>query len=59
MPTPGVFDNSGFAIGRGFDMLVDRRTMRILYTSSHGTPMGNENLSGQELLEEVRRVLGR
>ena len=59
MPTPGVFDDSGFAIARGFDMLVRRSDMRILYTSNHGTPNGNQNLTGAQLLAEIRRVLGR
>lgn len=59
MPTPGVFDDSPFSIARGFDMLVDRATMTVLFAASHGTPSGNENLSGQQLLDEVRRVLGR
>jgi hypothetical protein len=59
MPVAGVFDDSPFSISRGFDILVDRATMKILFASSHGTPSGNENLSGQELLDEVRRVLGR
>jgi hypothetical protein len=59
MPTAGVFDDSPFSIARGFDMLVERSTMRILYTTSHGTPQGNDNLTGAELLAELRRVLGR
>jgi hypothetical protein len=59
MPNPGVFDDSMFAVARGFDMLVDRATMTILYTTSHGTPNGNDNLTGPEVLAEVRRILGR
>src|SRR5262245_54755422 len=59
MPNAGTFDASPFAIGRGFDILVDRSTMEILYETSHGTPAGNENLTGEELLAAVRQVLGR
>lgn len=59
MPTAGVFDNSSFSIARGFDMVVRRSDMRILWTSSHGTPAGNENLTGQEVLDQIRTLLGR
>jgi hypothetical protein len=58
MPTPGVFDRSPFSIARGFDMLVRRSNMRILWASSHGTPAGNENLTGQEVLDVVRSYSG-
>lgn len=58
-PTPGVFDSSMFSIARGFDMLVRRSDMRILYTTSHGTPQGNDNLTGPELLDAVRAVIRR
>jgi hypothetical protein len=58
-PMPGVFDNSMFAIGRGFDMVVRRSDMKIIFTASHGTPRGNQNLTGAQLLAEIRRLLGR
>lgn len=58
-PTAGTFDRSPFSIQRGFDMLVRRSDMTILYTTSHGTPSGNQNLTGDQLLAELRRVLGR
>lgn len=58
MPTPGVWDSAPFAIGRGFDLIVRRSTMRIEWVSTHGTPAGNENLTGPEVLEQVRRVVG-
>ena len=57
MPTAGVFDNSPFAVGRGFDILVRRSDMRILWVSTHGTPTGNDNLTGQQVLEEIRGFL--
>jgi hypothetical protein len=56
-PAPDAFDDSPFSIGRGFDMLVPRQTMEIVYTTSHGTPGGNENPSGQDVLEAVRAAL--
>lgn len=57
MPTPGVWDDSDFAIGRGFDIIVRRSTMEIEWVSTHGTPGGNENLNGQEVLAEVQRII--
>lgn len=53
-PLAGVFDVSPFAIGRGFDIIVDRETMVIDYVTTHGTPAGNENPDGQTILSEVR-----
>jgi len=58
-PMAGVFDASPFSIRRGFDMLVRRSDMRILYTTSHGTPAGNQNLTGPQLVAELRRIIGR
>ena len=57
MPTPGTFDESPFSVARGFDMVVPRQTMDIRWTSSHGTPQGNENIDGEELLDVVRTIL--
>jgi hypothetical protein len=56
IPTPGTFDNSPFSIARGFDIIVPRSTMEIVFTTNHGTPMGNENISGEELLAEIQAV---
>ncbi len=56
-PTSGAFDDSEFSIGRGFDMIVPLSTMEIVYTTSHGTVQGNENLTGDDVLREVRRVI--
>ena len=53
-PEPGVFDDSPFSNNRGFDILVDRSTMEVVLTTSHGTTGGNENLDGQELLEQIQ-----
>lgn len=53
-PTPGAFDDSPFSEGRGFDILVDRATMEIVLTTNHGTPTGNENITGTELLTQIR-----
>jgi hypothetical protein len=52
-PTAGAWDDSPLAIGRGFDIVVERATMRILYQTTHGTPAGNENLTAEELLSEI------
>ena len=49
-PIAGVFDSSPFSVGRGIDMLVRRADMEIVFTAAHGTPGGNDNYTGQELL---------
>ena len=56
-PNPDVFDESAFSVARGFDMIVPRSTMQIVYSTSHGTPSGNENPSGEDVLAEVQRVI--
>ncbi|MEZ4236857.1 MAG: hypothetical protein R3F59_12025 [Myxococcota bacterium] len=55
-PTPGTFDDSPFSLYRGFDMIVPRSTMEILWTSSHGSPAGNDNLDGKDILQAVQDV---
>lgn len=57
-PAPGTFDQSPFSVYRGFDMIVPRDTMEILWTSSHGTPAGNDNIDGQDVLDAVREIAG-
>lgn len=59
MPVARVFDNSPFAIGRGFDILMLRNEMKITWVSTHGTPSGNENLTGADVLAQVRMLTGR
>jgi hypothetical protein len=56
IPMPGTFDDSPFSIGRGFDIIVPRGTMEIVYTTNHGTPDGNENITGEELLAQIQMV---
>lgn len=56
-PEPDVWDNSPFSIGRGFDILVPRRTMTIAYTTSHGTPSGNDNDDADAVLEALDDLL--
>ena len=56
MPVAGVFDNSPFSLSRGFDIIVPRATMEIVYATNHGTPGGNENISGEALLAQVQLV---
>jgi hypothetical protein len=56
-PEPGTFDASPFGIGRGFDMIVARTTMEIVWTSSHGTPEGNDNLDGDAVLAAVEDAI--
>lgn len=54
MPEAGVFDDSPFSDRRGFDILVDRSNMEVVLTTAHGTPNGNDNITGEELLAEIR-----
>jgi hypothetical protein len=56
-PEAGTFDESPFSVARGFDIVVVRETMQIVWTSSHGTPSGNDNLSGEEVVEAVRAAV--
>jgi hypothetical protein len=56
-PEPGTFDESPFGVGRGFDMIVARATMEIVWTSSHGTPAGNDNLDGEAVLAAVEDAI--
>lgn len=53
-PVAGTFDASPFSIARGFDIIVDRRSMEIVWESSHGTPAGNDNLEGADVLAAVQ-----
>ena len=59
MPAAGTFDRSPFAEGRGVDLIITRSDMVIQFEAAHGTPRGNENLTGAEILAEVRRITGR
>ena len=56
-PVPGTFDNSPFSIARGFDIIVVRETMEIVWVTTHGTPSGNENIAGADVLAEVQAVI--
>lgn len=56
-PTAYTFDNAPFSIGRGFDLIVPRSSMEVVFTSSHGTPTGNDNLSGAEILSAVQAAV--
>lgn len=58
-PTPGVWDSSPFRVGRGTDVIVRKSDMRIMFAAPHGTPTRNDDLTGAELLQEVRNVTGR
>ena len=53
-PVSGVFDGSPFSVGRGFDMLVRRSDMEIVFEFSHGSPGGNDNKTGAQLLAEIQ-----
>ncbi len=57
MPVPGTFDDSPFSVARGFDIIVVRETMEIVFTTNHGTPSGNDNLTGADVLAEVEAVI--
>lgn len=52
-PEPGVFDDSPFSVDRGFDIVVERDTMEIVFSTSHGSPDGNENPTAEDVLAAV------
>ena len=56
MPTAFVFRASPFALGRGIDLVVRRSDMKVVFASDHGTPTGNQNLTGAQLLEALRAL---
>ncbi len=56
-PTADAFDDSPFSANRGFDMIVRRADMQVVYTTSHGTGGQNDNPSGQDVLDAVNAVL--
>lgn len=53
-PVASAFDDSPFSNARGFDMLVDRSTMEIVYTTTHGTGAADENITAEQLLAAIR-----
>jgi hypothetical protein len=57
LPDAGTFDASPFSIGRGFDIILDRGTMEIVFSASHGTPTGNDNLDGDAILTAVQEAV--
>ena len=56
-PVAGTFDDSPFSVNRGFDIIVPRSTMEIVWSTSHGTPSGNENPSGADVRDAVLQVI--
>ena len=56
-PDKGEWDTSPFSIGRGFDIIVPRASMSIEYTTNHGTPSGNENISGADVAAKVEEII--
>ena len=56
-PTPLVFDDSPFSEARGFDMIVNRATMEVLWVSTHGSTSGNENLDGAGVAAAVEAAV--
>ena len=59
MPVSGTFDESPFSEFRGFDIVVPRSTMVIEWSTNHGTPSGNENLTGADVLAAVEDVVSK
>lgn len=56
-PETGVFDDSPFSVYRGFDMIVPRSTMEIVWASSHGSPSGNDNVNGAAIVSAIEDVV--
>ena len=57
VPSDSTWTESPLALGRGYDLIVSRRDMVIRDAPTHGTPGGNDNLTGEELLARVQAVL--
>ncbi len=57
VPTPGTFDNSPFSVNRGFDMVVDRQSMEIVWEGNHGTGGGQDNPSAADVLAAVEAAV--
>lgn len=55
-PDARAFQDSPFAVARGFTAIVRRSDMRIEFVTTHGTPSGNENLTGGEVLDALRTL---
>ena len=53
-PEDGLFQNSPFAEGRGFDMLVRLSDMSVVFHTSHGSGPENDNLSGEAILAAIK-----
>lgn len=58
-PRTRVFDTSPFSRQRGIDLIVRRSDMHVVFEAPHGTPSRDTQLTGPELLQEVRNVTGR
>lgn len=56
-PSDRTWTSSPIAIGRGYDLIVSRRDMVVRDAPTHGTPSGNDNLTGPELLARVQAVI--
>ena len=57
VPSTTTWGDSPLALGRGIDLIVSRSDMVVRESFKHGTPAGNDNLSGGELLARVRAVI--
>lgn len=56
LPEAEAFGESRLA-NPGYDLIVDRATMKIEVASTHGAGPRNENVNGQAFVDEVRRVV--
>ena len=56
-PSDSTWTDSPLALGRGYDLIVSRRDMVLRDAPTHGTPSGNDNLTGAELLVRVQAVI--
>ena len=52
-----VWDESPFSVGRGFDIIVDRLSMEIVYVTTSGTGNLDKNPDGAELLAAVEAAV--
>ena len=57
MPEPAAWDDGDVAVGRGFDVIVRRSDMRVLWSTTHGTTANNENIDGEAVRDAVQAAL--
>lgn len=56
LPEAGTFRTSKWA-NPGYDLVVDRVTMNVELIATHGAGPRNQNMSAEELQQEIQRIV--